>query len=1590
MPAFNPALADNLTRLEPVERSRTDSALASHAGVLMLFARELAPRAGVSAPGEVRFADGTKDALTAWAVDFVMRAVPPKVVIPPARLRGMWTSMLSPLIASIMTAVRTADFSGLPDAAHALSSNLRLGQEPEDPVHLCRYRSDNTLALAPVKATEVVLPLSEGLMLKLLGLAVASARSASPDDATAGVKARVQALKALLCEQPLKVDLAHARTLWRAEAPQQPAAFEAIRDVVAAQDGLARRGLVPATRFIPPGPSRPRQRTPEDRVLIGALLSGGTDRPAGPEAATPPPSWSVLSMLDIAPTPSERAQGAWVFQPDRRGSRATLHVDPLPADASMEDIARQDRQFRLLRDFVMVRLFQEGVTNRLQVTLKGDDILVGDLPVASRSRRGVWLPDVEALKEARSVTTVIERPGVHSTVDQWWDGGGYRFFEPRIRATEVRQLRLFLQMGPDSPNLALERFRYPDEAVWIQIDRHGHQRIVGGGALLSRITPDTRVKLEIEGHDSLSDTGTTELEHYAPAALVDRVKSALHELGITRTTSRVTLRSCALVSRAVPDSFAERFIEAGVDRGLLTGDAQVTAYSEIMGFDLRRLDWFMAPLRRPDTVRVTLRYLGAAEERHAPGKTWIYRRDPATGLITRHDKYPAAPGQRPADTVYRESSSLGSDYCVILGAAGRIIDRVRPSARHHLLPVPSNTDPATLRFLDETTGTVVVAALDDAGEAGLVDLYLRQLSAMLETQAPDGLNAGLLALALSQLSRTSATGSPYQAAVAYLGMTQGAAFLGADAVTLANSIRATMQSTDAAVVSGLARTAGLLAEGLRGLGSLLQVGVVGLDIKSLVDAIASGRSSAIGVAGTQLAFDIAGLGLLGASAIAALAGFTTLAAGLRELAVPLAGIAIGVTGLALAVAQEQERLVYNLQPLGKIDEGYDTPLRLLPPGTGADTGARASSGGSDGDRQFLAVAGWAPVNRIDFVNGEVGFGDATIGETSLRLSGLYTSAGHPHEWKINDGSDAQTAKSREGMDLDLWSLLWKQGRAIRPVTALTQAHLDPSHLLILATSATVDIDSETFSNSRAGGDFSLLGDARLDRMERRSGGQFVGDYVSSGSMAKSADVWRYRYRNGTLSVVLDQQPRVLVLPGRAGLDDARFTFRNHDGEPDREIRPLDQSSTDYRLIGGGGQVVLLLPGDGTVRNPVTIVPSARSGESWTIMLDGALTAGGKAFEFLHDEGKDSGHGESATLGFRLNGQTIRFEAMPDGPVRVVDPGQPELSVSLDLRRRHATLVVDLGYEPYDVDPLAEVHAHLDALGKDLMKGGLTALVLPEDDESQVLLTAQVDATDATPRDGRTSAAPDLRRQLASTDIGPRIPLVGYLDLQSGHAVLQGGRTLWIHDPVSIPTNASTRAGSDPAGQWIRKTTIDEISDSDVEVGVDRSSTADARRRHASDRGAPLRAERKTLLAAVEGFATQLTTSDRPWMNLGDTPALSRDFALRLRHAGVDIVIDVGDDPRGVDRDSVDDHYDADAGRLALFKEDLGRLIEIDDYLAPKSRRRDPPTLPFQSRASEMGAFIAGMPPEFPEGSGLTRLTQSPRASPAVLLAPHGS
>ncbi len=151
--------------------------------------------------------------------------------------------------------------------------------------------------------------------------------------------------------------------------------------------------------------------------------------------------------------------------------------------------------------------------------------------------------------------------------------------------------------------------------------------------------------------------------------------------------------------------------------------------------------------------------------------------------------------------------------------------------------------------------------------------------------------------------------------------------------------------------------------------------------------------------------------------------------------------------------------------------------------------------------------------------------------------------------------------------MDLWTLMRTADRATVPRVRASPPPRDPGLVLVLMTSPDVRIHHDGYSSSRAGGDFSLLHDDLIERMQVNSDARFVGDYVTSSSFAKSADLWRYEYLSTLLEVVLDDQNRVLALPAASEAEGSRFVF---DDQNARTLLPLDQSLVHLRLLGGGG------------------------------------------------------------------------------------------------------------------------------------------------------------------------------------------------------------------------------------------------------------------------------------------------------------------------------------------------------------------------------------------------------------------------------------
>ncbi|MET0208517.1 MAG: TcdA/TcdB pore-forming domain-containing protein, partial [Burkholderiaceae bacterium] len=780
--------------------------------------------------------------------------------------------------------------------------------------------------------------------------------------------------------------------------------------------------------------------------------------------------------------------------------------------------------------------------------------------------------------------------------------------------------------------------------------------------------------------------------------------------------------------------------------------------------------------------RLTSHHPGAAPVSHAARSTWIVRVDRG-GRPHMSDRYPRG-GRGIGATLNCCNSPLdgAADASVAdnwidqapsamhrarleavrrewLDAASRFriaLDRLRPLGAT-VLPVMETLpdDTIALRFPIAAPGAsgllVPVPAQDrPAIETGM-RLIDRALSAVRDTQPdrithggpPDFLNAGMLALSLSDLAAGVPEGSDLDKAALYLAMIQSGLQLTGDAFETVRLIQQIVNAPSRMAIGRLARVGGLLQGTMEGVAAVAQAASVAMDAAQLVRARSAARhglsrsSGEVGTAGMGLGLDIAGLSLAGVSVVATVVGSSAVAVAAGGLGVPLSGLTVALMGLRNAIVSEEDRLIHHLEPLHRIDQSYDQPLRALPLTT------------SPAGPALLTAVGWAPVRRIDFQKGLVTFADATLRASAVRRDSLYWQFGSDrlHEAWVLDGADRQYDAARTGTALSLWTLMGKPGRSSRPEVPMSAALSDPAHILLLLTSPAMDIANDSYSASRAGGDFSLLGDELVVRMERNSQLDFVGDFVTSSSFARSADDWRYVYRPNILEVQLDQHTRVMTLPDRHALEDAAFTI----GVQERglTIKPFHQSAVPVRLIGGGGDYVVVLAPEGPARGPLCITPSDSPHESWTFALKGALSQAKVTLEFSPTVRGD----------FSLNGQPVSVTQAGGSHLRLADPDLAGLSVIIDANRVGAALNLDLGEWQDDLDP---GHVLKEATRHFMPSPSLAELLFP--------LETQV---------GFDAAEPVM---LSATVAGSE-GVTGYVDGSSSFAVLKGADRVLIHHPA---------------------------------------------------------------------------------------------------------------------------------------------------------------------------------------------------------------
>lgn len=1210
-------------------------------------------------------------------------------------------------------------------------------------------------------------------------------------------------LESGLAGQPLLFDLDRLdRLAARSDASAQ-GHLAATRDLWTTQSRLAALGIAGPPNFLsskarenanwhPTGGRPLRTDDPAPFVqLIGFVPAPATSDPPGAALPATATATATVAVQDPAtPLPVLHSLMPEVRQQiDRQTGVVTLtsstgllplvlSVPALASPSNAEQARRQDADLSILDIFTVAVLMDTAPMSRQllppRITLTDDQLLVGKRPVVERQPDGRWTFDASAVTLVREIhgTDGTMRPSDDPLSD--WETPRAGRLRDTAAGARSDHLRLYVQLEDDevmhAVGLALTR-NHPDEVVWVQAEKNGPFRVLRGQSLLDNAPADARIKLIASGHGHTSLlTRERLLSGRTARGLAEELKALIPRLRAQPLPrmDRISLLGCALETPVVQRSFGREFAIAARDLG--AADMETTVYGQTLVVDSHS-----SHLRK-----ATQLHEGAPVRQGAAGTTWVFRSDPVTGVTTVRDKFPNG----------NEGVDLPVACCAILGEGGAPStrsqalaladawdrDRLRQRFREvvnlhrppgaHLLPHLALRDDglATMTYLRLNTGAVqtrdVVASADvrvlRAGMTAIREGFDNFRDGLLDPGTPaarmDLLNLGLMALMLSDLAGDVPGGDKYQEALWYMGLTQGGFQAGADAAAMAAVLRSATTREGAGSMATLVRTASMLSSGLSTVSRMAQAGSIAIDVARLVDALRREDRGAVSQAAVQVGLDAAGLVLVGLAAVADLAGAAMLAAAAEGLAVPLAGLSIGIAALAREVSNEIDRIEHNVDPLRQINLGYDEPLK------------RVSMDPAQPEHRALLVNGWAPMKRIDFVTNTVTFADATVGDSVLHKNQLYWQIGSNrlHDYWVNDDSDKQFSHSRNDKKLDLWTLMRHKGRAAIPQVTLPTPLRDPALVLGLMTAPNLALHFEAYSTSRIGGDFSLLHNALIERMQRNSAADFAADYVTSSSFAKSADHWHVDQKTTWLEVVLDDQPRTLALPVRSKTDTDSFLFMDDRPVAKRGFMPLDQSKVWIRLLGGGGAYTLAIPPDGMVRNPVYILPSGTVRETWTLMLKGGLINGGKPVVFL----------DRSVAGVRIAGQEIRFEALHDAVVQIADPLVPGVRLVLNMARQGASLVLTL---PNWTESLRPGRAWSEAVN----------LLSPSSEAVLELM----DATFRPQPSGQHQEPVQLSSALDSGEL-----LSGLLDPATGASMLYGSKHLFLLE--------SPRAG-EPPPTWKR-------------------------------------------------------------------------------------------------------------------------------------------------------------------------------------------
>ncbi|WP_377156977.1 C80 family cysteine peptidase [Roseateles sp. UC29_93] len=401
----------------------------------------------------------------------------------------------------------------------------------------------------------------------------------------ASARVMEQVFRAAVLREPFMIDAGAVTAMAASTADADRSRLDALRSVYPMLQRLAKRGLSKTPRFVSDF-NRPEWRElPDSRLmftdadLLDALsaplpppLPMRPDAPVDPKA----PLRAFWADQGTVSQRLDRAKGRIVVERGATGGigafKSIVRFDPLPDKASAEARANQNRQIRLLDDFVRAHFTPDIVDPSVvfppEMQLDGDRILAGKLVVATRTG-GRWSADAAAINQALTVLAS------HDVV------GSFADMQSRVaprRASQdpaVPRLRLILQLEPDGPRevdmqgtAAALMAKHPGESVHVQLNRSHGVRVVSGEELLGRLAKDGTVKLEIVGHAGRQGRGAqAALSGYSPKALAQRVRKALWELRLPAgLVDQITLDTCVLATPVLPHDYGSELPPCGARR----------------------------------------------------------------------------------------------------------------------------------------------------------------------------------------------------------------------------------------------------------------------------------------------------------------------------------------------------------------------------------------------------------------------------------------------------------------------------------------------------------------------------------------------------------------------------------------------------------------------------------------------------------------------------------------------------------------------------------------------------------------------------------------------------------------------------------------------------------------------------------------------------------------------------------------------------------------------------------------------------------------------------------------------------------------